>query len=306
MLCRRVTTARARGRRTSRSAHALPSLLGFGHRLTLLLKFSKRCVGNRCNHRVMDGRDEDLMVPDECVRWCRVQDHGVTVLDDMTGVDLDWWNTRLARREIPVQIAGFNQDGRQVDSGKAYLRRGDLQPGASTLNLQGSPRLNALYLSAAWLFAHRDRDRARRFVDVRNWRTPDQPLHLIANSLEAFERSPALIDLGPYRQWSGWPKAPGAGPSLLSLYCWTIHADSSHRPQLLDHQAVASLVHLGWLENPSVPQFTVARYTRYCDLLHHWAQQAGTSAELIEMWLVHQWRNRNATASHRNDRHTIT
>lgn len=61
----------------------------------------------------------------------------------------------------------------------------------------------------------------------------------------------------------------------------------------------------GWLENPSVPQFSVARYTRYSDLLHHWAARADTTAELVEMWLTHHWRTQIADADrvrrgHRN------
>ncbi|NLU83624.1 hypothetical protein [Rhodococcus sp. HNM0569] len=61
--------------------------------------------------------------------------------------------------------------------------------------------------------------------------------------------SPRPVDSGPFREWSGWPKAPGVGPALLSLYCW--------------------------------------------------ATQAHTTAELVEMWLVHDWRTRRAEARHR-------
>ncbi len=67
---------------------------------------------------------------------------------------------------------------------------------------------------------------------------------------------------------------------------------------------MSSLIRHGWLENPSVPGFSVARYTRYTDLLHHWARQAGTTAELVEMWLTHTWRERVAAADRLRDNHT--
>ncbi len=254
----------------------------------------------------MDSRDESLMVPDECVRWCALQPHEIAVLDDMATVDLDWWNTRLDCHQIPVRIAGRDLDGRQVDSGIAYLCRGDLQRSTCTLELDGWWDLTALYLCAAWLYAHPHRGRVRRFVDVRNWTTPNQPFVVIAEAFAACERSPALIDAGPFREWSGWPKAPGVGPSLLSLYCWATHNGHAERPQLLDQQSVASLIRHGWLENPSVAQFTVARYSRYIDLIHHWARQADTTPELVEMWLTYAWRERTAVADRHRGDHTIT
>lgn len=262
-------------------------------------------VGGRCHDVDMDPRDEPLTVPDDCIRWCGARDHGLAVLDDMTLVDLDWWNTRLDRHQIPVRIAGHDRDGHQIDTGTAYLSRNDLQRESCTLEFDGRRDLTALYLCAAWLYSHPHRGRARRFVDVRTPSTPDQPFRVITEAFAACERSPSLTDAGPFRQWSGWPKAPGVGPSLFSLYCWATHPDNIQRPQLLDQQSVSSLIQHDWLENPSVPQFTVARYTRYTDLLHHWAAQAGTTAELVEMWLTHSWRAQIADADrlrrgHRN------
>jgi hypothetical protein len=103
---------------------------------------------------------------------------------------------------------------------------------------------------------------------------------------------------------------------VLSLYCWANHRDTGHdvvgrgaaarglvRPQLLDQQAVASLIHLGWVEDPVAARFTWARYTRYCRLLHAWAAQADVAAELIEMWLVSRWRERIARRSPRSEQH---
>lgn len=254
----------------------------------------------------MDPRDEPLTVPDDCVRWCAAQPHEIAVLDDMATVDLDWWNTRLDCHQIPVRLAGRDPDGRQVDTGIASLRRGDLQRSTCTLEFDGWWDLTALYLCAAWLYAHPQRGRVRRFVDVRNWTTPNQPFTVISEAFAACERSPALIDAGPFREWSGWPKAPGVGPALLSLYCWATHTGHAERPQILDQQSVATLIHHGWLENPAAAQFTVARYTRYTDLIHHWARQADTTAELVEMWLTHTWRDRVAAADQRHGNHTIT
>ncbi|MCV7072339.1 hypothetical protein H7H73_20115 [Mycobacterium rufum] len=68
----------------------------------------------------------DLVVPAECVAWCRGQDVGVSVCDDMAEVDLEWWNARLARHAIPTRIVGRDVDGLPTDHGVGYLRRADL------------------------------------------------------------------------------------------------------------------------------------------------------------------------------------
>ena len=66
------------------------------------------------------------MVPAECVAWCRVQQYGVLVLDDMATVDLDWWNDRLTKHAIPVRLTGRDPDGAITDRGVAVITRGDL------------------------------------------------------------------------------------------------------------------------------------------------------------------------------------
>jgi 8-oxoguanine DNA glycosylase-like protein len=256
---------------------------------------------------VVDERDEGLGVPAECAAWCRVQQYGVTVLDDMATVDLDWWNQRLAERDIRVRLTGRNPDGAPTDRGVAVIARGDLT--ACAAGDGGLGDVGVLYAAAAWLSAHRDRDRLRRFLDVRTTSGPGREYDVITAALAAC-RQPHLLSAAPVgrgRRWSGWPHAPGVGPTVLSLYCWATHRGTGHdvvghgaaargvvRPQLLDQQAVASLIHLGWSEDPVAARFTWVRYTRYCRLLHAWAVQAEVAAELIEMWLVARWRERTA------------
>jgi hypothetical protein len=259
------------------------------------------------NIEVVDIRDEGPEMPAGCVAWCRVQQYGVTVLDDMATVDLKWWNQRLAEREIGVRLTGRDLDGAPTDRGVAVIARGDLT--ACAAGDGGLGDVGVLYAAAAWLSAHRDRDRLRRFLDVRTLSSPGHEFDVITAALAAC-RQPHLLwapPIGAGRQWSGWPHAPGVGPTVLSLYCWATHRDTGHdvvehgtaargvvRPQLLDQQAVASLIHLGWVEDPVAARFTWARYTRYCHLLHAWAAQADVAAELIEMWLVARWRERTA------------
>lgn len=62
----------------------------------------------------------------QCRVWCRAQQYGVTVLDDMAVVDLDWWNHRLADRGLAVRLAGRDADGAPTDHGVAVIARGDL------------------------------------------------------------------------------------------------------------------------------------------------------------------------------------
>lgn len=249
----------------------------------------------------MDERDAELAIPEDCVAWCRAQDYAVTVCDDLAVVDLDWWNHRLAKHAIGVRLCGRDLDGAPTWTGTAYLRRGDLD--TDELPADGPTALCVLYRAAAWLSAHRDRARLRRFVDVRAASRPGHELDAITTAL-ALCRQPHMIvesQPAPGPRWSGWPDTPGVGATLLSLYCWAAHHDTTPgaavRPQLLDQQAVASLIHLGWLGYPSVAQFTWTRYTRYCALLHSWAAQAEVHAELIEMWLVARWRDRTAHQS---------
>ena len=246
-------------------------------------------------------------MPAECVAWCRVQQYGVLVLDDMAAVDLDWWNHRLTDHAIPVRLTGRDLDGAVTDRGVAVITRGDLITGGVGLGEVG-----VLYLAAAWLSAHRDRDRLRRFVDVR---TPSSRAGLEFAAITAALavcRQPHLMSFPKIgssdRLWSGWPRTPGVGAAVTSLYCWAVHHNTvtvspGVRPQLLDQQAVASLIHLGWVANPVAASFTWARYTRYCALLHTWAHQAQVPAELIEMWLVARWRQRATPRTSHPDHH---
>ncbi|MGB0972424.1 MAG: hypothetical protein ACPGVG_15915 [Mycobacterium sp.] len=257
----------------------------------------------------MDARDADLVVPAECVAWCRVQQYGVLVLDDMATVDLDWWNDRLTKHAIPVRLTGRDPDGAITDRGVAVITRGDLT--ADPVG-GGLGEVGVLYAAAAWLSGHRDRDRLRRFLDVRTTSSrAEHRFEVIIKALAAC-RQPHLLSIpqiaASNRRWSGWPRTPGVGAAVMSLYCWATHHDTAEptevRPQLLDQQAVASLIHLGWVANPVAAQFTWARYTRYCALLHAWAGQAKVPAELIEMWLVARWRERSThRRSHTDQQH---
>lgn len=269
----------------------------------------------------VDG-DGGLVVPAECVAWCRGQDYGVSVCDDMAVVDLGWWNHRLQRYGIPVRIVGRDADGAPTEHGVGYLRRGDLRdaPDTDTPTAPGSADLGVLYRAAAWLSGHPGRDRRRCFPDVRVPSVLGRELDVVTTALGACRHAPwaSIPDAAAQRRWSGWPHTPGVGPAVLSLYLWATHptttvTDSDSAlgerggaarggdvvgPQLLDQHAVNSLIHLGWVEDPVASRFTWARYTRYCALLHAWAAQAEVAAELIEMWLTLRWRDRTAHTHH--------
>lgn len=230
----------------------------------------------------MDACGESLVVPQDCLQWCQAQDYGVMVGGDMAEVNLDWWNTRLDSHRIPVQLWGRNDDGSPVNRGKAFLSRDDIN---GSLPSDGPDDLCVLYRAAAWLKGHRYRGHTQRFVDVSGPVAGTIDLTRITTALRACRKQhPANLDDGPDRTWSGWPHAPGVGPTLMSLYCWAVHSGRS-RPQLLDKHSLATLCRLGWLELPSLEHFTArSRYLRYCELLHELADQGQVPAELVEMW----------------------
>jgi len=207
-----------------------------------------------------------LDVPVECVRWCAVQPSGVVVVDDMAVVDVDWWNSRCAQREIPVRITGCDADGVVGDSGRVFVRRGDLLPATTGPVDTPGDRLTRLYLCAAWLYGHADRHRVQRFMDVHTAAGRGDRLAAIDAALRACEFWNGDAAQMPGRGWSGWPTAPGVGHGVLSLYLWAVHPTAAlgDRPQLLDPQAVASAVVHGWTELPSVPGFTMAATPRCC------------------------------------------
>jgi hypothetical protein len=265
----------------------------------------------------MDGGG-DLVVPAECVAWCREQDYGVSVCDDMAPVDLDWWNTRLERHKIPTRIVGRDADGSPTAHGVGYLRRADLTgdcdggQDADTSAGPGSADLAVLYRAAAWLSGHPDRDRRRCFPDVHAHASSGGELDVVTAALATCRHTPwqAIPDAASGRRWSGWPHTPGVGPTVVSLYLWATHhvtptvtgpllrtstaVEPVVGPQLLDQQAVTSLVHLGWVGEPVAARFTWGWYLRYCELLGDWATQGEVAVELVEMWLVRRWRERTA------------
>ncbi|MCV7137497.1 hypothetical protein H7J06_31495 [Mycobacterium hodleri] len=259
----------------------------------------------------------DLVVPAECVVWCRGQDVGVSVCDDMARVDLDWWNTRLGRRAVPVRIVGRDPDGLPTDHGVGYLRRADLTedlvggPDTDTSAGPGSADVGVLYRAAAWLSGHADRDRRRCFPDVATPAPPGHEFDAVTTAVAACRHTPwqVIPDAAVRRRWSGWPHVPGVGPAVVSLYLWAVDQHGSSvtggartsagarsvvGPQLLDQQAVSSLVHLGWVGEPVAARFTWAQYLRYSELLSEWADQGEVAVELVEMWLVRRWRERTA------------
>ena len=237
-------------------------------------------------------------LPPECVSWCRSQDPDLVVLDDMAPVDLDWWNSGLADRGIPVLLSGRDLDGATVTAGRAFLRRGDV---VGPLEDEASDDdLAVLFRAAAWLMEHPRRRHRRVFPEVMTPAAGGEGLDLstIQSGLrwcrEFHPRTEAVAPRGS--SWKGWPPMPGVGQSLRSLYLWAVHG-SADRPQLLDEYSLASMCRHGWEEVPSIPRFTRRRYSHYCDQLHAWSSEARVSAELVEMWLFAYWADRAAGVS---------
>ena len=237
--------------------------------------------------------DEGFEPPKACAEWCRARPFDLQVLDDGVTVDLQWWNDHLEDAGHEIRLRGRNLDGRIVTTGTAVVQRNDLRLGSDLIDADHEG-LGLLFLCAAWRSAHPRRKAVRRFPDVRDVRTPAgrHPFAKIKGVLDYCAKTKGLPDTSR-QTWSGWPDTPGVGVPLMATYLWAVEARTDTGPaQMLDQYGVSTLVHEGWLEDPSVADFTVRRYHRYVELLNTWAGLMATRPELVEMWLVDRWHAR--------------
>lgn len=237
--------------------------------------------------------DEGFEPPRACSEWCRARSFDLQVLDEGVSVDLDWWNRNLARARHEIRLRGRNLDGRVVTGGTAIVQRNDLRLDSELVESDHAG-LGLLFLCAAWRSAHPRRRGARRFPMVADGRTSQNgdEFTTIKGILDFCAKTQSLPDSGR-QNWSGWPDTPGVGVPLLATYLWAVGVRTPAGPaQLLDQHAVSTLIHEGWLEDPSVADFTLRRYHRYVELLTTWAKLITTRPELVEMWLVDRWHAR--------------
>lgn len=235
--------------------------------------------------------DDGFAPPEACVQWCRARAYPLHVLDDSAHVDLDWWNHHLHEHKHEIVLHGRDLDGRVVDRGIAVVQRNDLQLGSELVDSEHDA-LGLLFLCAAWRSAHRSRRATRRLPDVFNPYAEREPLAKIKNVLDRCAKDKRIPEPSG-DAWSGWPEMPGVGVPLMALFMWAVGVRRDGvRAQLIDQHGVSTLIHEGWLEEPSVSGFTLRRYDRYLELLGDWATQVGTEPELIEMWLVQRWNAR--------------
>lgn len=78
------------------------------------------------------------------------------------------------------------------------------------------------------------------------------------------------------------PRRRGVSHRGIHVGCRSLRG---RRPRTVEGSVpVSTLMHEGWLEDPSVSCFNLLRYHRYDELLNSWATTAQTRPELIEMW----------------------
>ncbi|EHK83750.1 8-oxoguanine DNA glycosylase OGG fold protein [Rhodococcus pyridinivorans] len=237
--------------------------------------------------------DQGFEPPQACSEWCRARSFALQVLDEGVTVDLKWWNSHLERTGHDIRLRGRNLDGRIIDDGDAIVQRNDLRLDSELIEADHAG-LGLLFLCAAWRSAHPRRRGARRFPDVRDAHAPKDRDRFtkIKGVLDYCAKTKSLPDTAR-QTWSGWPDTPGVGVSLLATYLWAVEVRTEAGPaQLLDQHAVSTLIHEGWLEDPSVADFTLRRYHRYLELLNMWASLIATRPEMVEMWLVDRWHAR--------------
>ncbi|QKT10930.1 8-oxoguanine DNA glycosylase OGG fold protein [Rhodococcus sp. W8901] len=235
--------------------------------------------------------DEGFEPPEACMQWCGARAYPLHVLDDGVQVDLNWWNHHLRESKHEIVLHGRDLDGRVVNRGTAIVQRNDLRLDSELFDADHNG-LGLLFLCAAWRSAHPNRRATRRLPDVFDAYTPKDPLRKIKLILDHCATARTLPPASS-SNWSGWPDTPGVGVSLMAVYLWAVGVTREGiRAQMIDQHGVSTLIHEGWLEEPSVSGFTLRRYDRYQELLRTWSIQARTHPELIEMWLVQRWNAR--------------
>ncbi|SDE22778.1 hypothetical protein SAMN05444580_112102 [Rhodococcus tukisamuensis] len=237
--------------------------------------------------------DEGFEPPEDCVSWCKTRSYDLHVLDDGALVDLDWWNRHLEEDEHEIRLRGRDHDGRIVTGGRATVLRNDLRLDGELVDAEHAG-LGLLFLCAAWRSGHTRRRAARRFPDVSNrFVAPNVHRHTaIKAAIDRLIRDKRLPDYD-YTSGTGWPELPNVGVALTTVFLWAVDVKAGGmRAQLLDQHGVSTLIHQGWLEDPSVSGFTRRRYDRYLEVLQHWAATAGSEPELVERWLVDRWHAR--------------
>ncbi|MDG3012618.1 hypothetical protein G4X40_20975 [Rhodococcus sp. D2-41] len=241
----------------------------------------------------MDPPDDEFEPPAACIQWCSTRSYDLHVLDDGVEIDLDWWNSQVTKAGHEISLRARNFDGHIVNTGRAVLQRNDLRYHKELVD-GDNDALGLLFLCAAWRSRHPDRRAALRFPDIvdRHAQPGKSPLVEITHTLDHCLQCRHMPD-NPNRPWSAWPITPGVGVALLATFLWATDVHTSAGPaQLVDQHGVSTLLHEGWLEDPSVNDFTPRRYLHYLELLHSWARQADTEPELVEMWLVQRWNAR--------------
>lgn len=262
-------------------------------------------------------------VPADCVQWCRNQHIGLTVFEDSATVDLDWWNRRLGRADIPITLLGRGPDGELVASGRAELTRLDLwkqaryaqqvhdspflwddrAPGTLPLGLphhmlpDPGHVLTTLYLVAAWASAHPRRRMPFRFTAFAEVDEDSGLVYVHPSLLDAvvsldqpgfsFDQ---LMARGQYRNSYQPRKIRGLGWQLSSYLLSVLSVrPGARRVVPMSPAALNMLVRSGWHEFGAEKDPNSWDYLRYQEAVRLWAESAGTSTEMVEMWLTESW-----------------
>ncbi len=202
----------------------------------------------------MNRVDEGFEPPDALVEWCRSRTFPLHVLDDEATVDLDWWNAHLKDAGHTISLRGRDLDGKVITEGRAIVQRNDLRP-SSDLVVAQHDGLGLLFLCAAWQGSHESRRFTRRFPNVFNphHREDEDPLTQITAILDHCSKNKSM-PVVRRDTWSGWPLTPGVGVSLMAAFMWAVGVqDEGRRAQMIDQYGVSTLIHEGWLEDPSSP-----------------------------------------------------
>ena len=202
-------------------------------------------------------------------------------------VDLDWWNSALAKRGFKATVVGTSPPtGGIVESGRAEISRGQLADMATGASRDAASALTLMWHSLAWGAGTSPRNMNRRLDSISAGGGDVASALVRAAQLSSQDPRGAYETLRP----GGRNLVKFLGPAFFTKYLYFAgQGDADHPCAILDARVATSLHQNGWKSLHAGGAWPTYTYGRYVELLQRWAADApaGRSVGIdeIEFWL---------------------